>query len=109
MICDLSGTLEQNNQEQMDNQNKNMCTLISILVPILTEGAIDPTMAMTICNLMRLAHNDGEGSPAWLDAITQHVPMLLESGVGKNTNQLEDYQKTIAELIGGDGVVEDVD
>lgn len=90
------------------NQNQNMCTLVSVLIPLLTEGAVSPAIAMGLCEALRSAFREGEGSIEWTDA-QSIINQLIESGVGKNTNQLEQYQKKIAELIGGEGVVPDVD
>jgi hypothetical protein len=104
MLCDLGFQM----QQQQEAQDRNFCTLVSVLVMALTEGAIDPASAMALCNIVRSGLEGGEGSTEYAVA-ELGLSNLNTAGVGGNTNQMEGYQKVIAELIGGTGVVEDVD
>ena len=104
MLCDIGQKLEENQQKQ----DRNFCTLVAVIVTALTEGAIPPEVAMTLCNVIRAGLEAGTSTPQWIEA---QVKLLAvgDDAVGKKTNQIEPYIKKVAELIGGDGVVEDVD
>jgi hypothetical protein len=97
--------------EIIEAQNKNQCSLIAFLVSILSQPLglpIDPATALTLCEIIRAGIGAVGGSP---EDVAARAALLdvQEIGVGMNTNQLEGYQKVIAELIGGTGVVPNVD
>jgi hypothetical protein len=95
-------------EEIKENTNLNFCTLVAFLMPLLTEGLINPTLAMYTCNIIRDGLKSPEGSIDWIAAISSIVN-LEDIGVGLNTNQLEPYNKTLTELIGGAGILPPVD
>jgi hypothetical protein len=104
MLCNL----EQKLVEQQENDNKNLCTFIAVIVVALSEGAIDPLSAMSICNVVKDGIGAVLGSTEDVSA-RQSLVNILEASVGKNTNQLEMQNKTLTELIGGAGILPPVD
>ena len=97
--------------EVIENQNKNQCSLMAFLVSILSQPLglpIDPATALTLCEIIRAGVGAISGSP---EDVAARATLLdvQDLGIGMNTNQLEGYQKVIAELIGGVGVVPGVD
>jgi len=91
-----------------ENQNKNMCVLVALVVPLLTDQAIPPAAAMSLCSILRDGFDGGEGTPAWDEAIAELTP-LRGAGVGQNTNQLESMQAQLIDLIAGPGTAPGVD
>jgi hypothetical protein len=105
MLCNLENKLE----EQKANDNSNMCALIAMVIMSLTEGAIPIPVAMTACTVIKdgvLANGDGSTEDIAAQTL---LDLILEAAIGKNTNQMEPYTKVLTELIGGSGVVPDVD
>jgi hypothetical protein len=98
----------QTTNELKQNENTNFCALVAVIVPLLTEGAISPGAALTLCSVLRSGLENGDGSSEWGDAVAQ-LTSLVEAGVGKNTNQVESYQKQIIDLIAGPGTAPGVD
>jgi hypothetical protein len=103
-IADLL-TTQQTQQTSDDHAN---CATLAAVATLLTEGAIPPAQAMTLCQVLKSGIAQGDGTPEWTDALGV-LGDLLEAGVGKNTNQNEGYLLQIAELMGGVGILPPVD
>ena len=98
MLCDLGKKLD----EQQQNDNKNMCTLVVILSAILTEGADIPLLGSiyTICNQIKNGLLALEGSPERLLS-DETIGLLSTWSTYRRSNQIETQNNRLLEMIGG--------
>jgi len=108
MLCNLSGDITEKIEEHKEENILSSCATIAMLVTVVSDGTISPTFALGACELLKNGLKEGSGTPSWDDAL-QLLLTVVDATIGKDANQLEPYTKALAELIGGSGVVSDVD
>lgn len=97
MLCDFGETIKAQNQ-----------ALAAILIMLMSDGQVTALRALEAHSVVLEGIEAGAGSTEYTTAEAELFNLDTES-IGMRTNQLEEYQKALAELIGGPGIVEDPD